>query len=447
VECEGYPQKTKWKSGQEGMVKRNCQQGIDELIPSAARLRRASSITFTHIKLPCLFDGIETEGDRIFLHHYISRLSVILTLEGERDSAFRNILIPMAQQHSGLMHSLLALSSKHIDYASPYGIQILKDHPNVDVDTLRKRSDYHHEEALRILTQKRSPGEKVELATYAQMICLLLETLSDSKPNGQHRYHLQFYQRLVRENPPEEGPSMKFIHEFFQYHIHADELIYLPSEDTKYISLDSDLNLPGTIYQPDAVRMLGVFDGLFMYMSKITNIRNKVRHNMRNKIDPVVDYEAIYASAEIDAGIRSWTPVWPPGDEREIAGKLYQQMVWIYLWRTVCPPNKSEWKIDTHITTAVNDGISLLSSLGPRDPCQTLALAPAFVIGCAAFEESQREPIRKAISTVKRYMEYKNTDTALQVLEEVWRLMDRRDERSWDWQSIAHGMGMDFLAT
>jgi hypothetical protein len=69
------------------------------------------------------------------------------------------------------------------------------------------------------------------------------------------------------------------------------------------------------------------------------------------------------------------------------------------------------------------------------------------VIGCAAFEIEQREPIRKAIGTVKAYMEYKNSDTALEVLEEVWRLMDVKDERSWDWQSIAHSMGMDFLAT
>jgi hypothetical protein len=35
----------------------------------------------------------------------------------------------------------------------------------------------------------------------------------------------------------------------------------------------------------------------------------------------------------------------------------------------------------------------------------------------------------------------------LEVLEEVWRLMDMKSEKSWDWQAIAHGMGMDFLAT
>jgi hypothetical protein len=35
----------------------------------------------------------------------------------------------------------------------------------------------------------------------------------------------------------------------------------------------------------------------------------------------------------------------------------------------------------------------------------------------------------------------------LDVLKEVWRLMDAEDERSWDWQSIAYRMGVDFLAT
>jgi hypothetical protein len=87
----------------------------------------------------------------------------------------------------------------------------------------------------------------------------------------------------------------------------------------------------------------------------------------------------------------------------------------------------------------------LLAGFEPRDPRQTLILAPAFIIGCAAFEKDQREQIRKAIFIVKLYIEYKNTDAALQVLDEVWKLMDEKDELSWDWQRVAHRMGMDFL--
>jgi hypothetical protein len=452
VLCEGYPEKTTWKSGKEKaeegrVILKTRQHGAEELIGSTARIRRAGSITLSSIQLPFLVHGLETEGDRIFLHHYISRLSIIFTLEGERDSAFRNILLPMAQQHSGLMHSILALSSKHLDYKSPYGLQILRDHPSIDVQTLEERSQFHQEEAFKELVAQKSDA-KVAPATYAQMICLVLQTLSDPSPNGQHRTHLKGYKKLIQDNPPDDVESMKFIHEFFQYHIHADELIYFPQgEDIQYVSTLEDWNLPNTVLQPSAVRLLGVFDGLFLYMSRITNIRNKIRQNMELGIDPVVDYRAFYAAAEIDAGIREWTPAWPPGDPRDAAGMLYRQMMWIYLWRTMYPPQTTSWKPDPHITAAVEDGINLLKGFGARDPSQTLILAPAFVIGCAAFEDHQREPIRKAIKTVKSYMEYKNTDTALEVLEEVWRLMDAKDERSWDWQAIAHRMGMDFLAT
>ncbi|KAK0114767.1 hypothetical protein ONS95_014251 [Cadophora gregata] len=437
VTCEGYPEKTIWKSGKEKAEE--------------ARLRRAGSITLSSVQLPFLINGLETEGDRVFLHHYISRLSIIFTLEGEHDSAFRNILLPMAQQHSGLMHSILALSSKHIDYASAYGRQVLAEHPSLDVETLEKRSQFHQEEAMKeLLGQPADSAPKAPTpAIYAQMICLVLQTLSDPNPNGQHRVHLDHYQRLIQENPPEQDESMKFIHEFFQYHIHADQLIFFPKDGihTQYISPADEWNLPATVLQPSAVRLLGVFDGLFLYMSRITNIRNKIRYNLDHRIDPVLDYSSLHDAAEIDAGIREWTPAWPPGDPRDNAGLLYRQMMWIYLWRSVFPPQTTNWKVDPKITSAVNDGIALLSRFGPRDPSQTLILAPAFVIGCAAFEVEQREPIRQAIKTVKAYMEYKNTDTALEVLEEVWRLMDAKDERSWDWQAIASRMQMDFLAT
>ncbi|KAK0114768.1 hypothetical protein ONS95_014251 [Cadophora gregata] len=456
VTCEGYPEKTIWKSGkekaEEGRGKTQIrQQALDELISSTARLRRAGSITLSSVQLPFLINGLETEGDRVFLHHYISRLSIIFTLEGEHDSAFRNILLPMAQQHSGLMHSILALSSKHIDYASAYGRQVLAEHPSLDVETLEKRSQFHQEEAMKeLLGQPADSAPKAPTpAIYAQMICLVLQTLSDPNPNGQHRVHLDHYQRLIQENPPEQDESMKFIHEFFQYHIHADQLIFFPKDGihTQYISPADEWNLPATVLQPSAVRLLGVFDGLFLYMSRITNIRNKIRYNLDHRIDPVLDYSSLHDAAEIDAGIREWTPAWPPGDPRDNAGLLYRQMMWIYLWRSVFPPQTTNWKVDPKITSAVNDGIALLSRFGPRDPSQTLILAPAFVIGCAAFEVEQREPIRQAIKTVKAYMEYKNTDTALEVLEEVWRLMDAKDERSWDWQAIASRMQMDFLAT
>lgn len=422
-------------------------QQADELIASTARIRRVS---LPKINLPPLIDGVDTPGDMMFFEHYIFRLSTIFTVEGEQNNAFKDMLLPMAVQHSGLMHSILALSSKHIDYRSPYGLKFLKEHPDVDVQALEERSRFHHDEAMNELRKDidlQSKGDQLTVpATLGQMLCLVLQTLSDPSPKGEHRIHLTSYQKIIKSCPPESSEFIKFIDEFFHYHICADELISLPQEHNLGPASD-DWELPSTIVQPDAVRLLGVSDGLFLFMSKITNIRNTVRERLQNGIEPAVNFTSLHRALQIGAGIKEWKPSWPVGDSRDLAGLLYKQMMWVYLYRTIYPPQLTNWKIRDDLTTAVNDGIALLGKFGPRDPSQTLVLAPAFVLGCAAFEEKQRAPIRKAISVVKAYMEYRNSDTALEVLEEVWRLMDMRDERSWDWQSIAHGMGMDFLAT
>lgn len=435
VTCEGYSPKTIWKSGK-------------EKAEEATRLRRSGSFTLPNIQLPPMINGIETEGDRMFFQHYITRLSLKFTVEGEDNSAFKNMLLPIAMKHTGLMHSILAMSSKHIDFRSPYGLKFLQEHPSVDVKTLEERTQFHHDEAVKDLVQPQPVGDSsvAIAATYGQILCLVLQTLSDEQPSGQHRFHLQHYQKLIRERPPEDEEFLKFIHEFFQYHIVADELIALPPKGTRLLASD-EWNLPTTVLQPAAVRLLGVSDGLFLYMSKITNIRNKIRENMEAGVDPVVDFPILFRATEIDAGIREWTPSWPEGDARDLDGLLYKQMMWVYLWRTIYPPETKNWVPDSNITRAVDDGIQLLGSFGANDPSQTLILAPAFVLGCAAFQPKQRDPIRKALATVKAYTEFKNSDTALKVLEEVWRLMDAKDERSWDWQSIAHEMGMDFLAT
>lgn len=424
----------------------------EELMFSTARLRRVSLPSIT---LQPVIHGVETPGDKVFFEHYIYRLSHIFTVEGAENNAFKDELLPMAVRHVGLMHSILALSSKHIDYESDYGQMILQQHPEMNQDALEKRSQYHQVEAMNQLLGRQERGEidnTVVSARFGQMLCLVLETLADPNPSGQHRLHLQAYQKLIQEAPPEDGPFLNFIQEFFQFHIILDEIISLPQSlpqgSARLGPLTDDWDLPSNIIQPAAIRLLGVNDGLFLFMSKITNIRNSIRYNMQNNLDPLVDYKALYRAAEIDAGIRDWKPVWPVGDSRDLAGLLYKQMMWVYLWRTIYPPKKFvHWKPDPRITQAVDDGIALLAQVPPRDPAQTLVLAPAFIIGCAAFEERQREPIRKAIGVVKAYMQYRNSDAALRVLEEIWKLMDAQDERSWDWQLLARELNLDFLAT
>jgi len=457
VLCEGYHERTIWKSGkekaEEGATIWTSQLPEVILNISSAQLHR---VTIPHIRLQPVIHGVETASDRIFFEHYVFRLSAVLTVEGPQKNAFKDMLLPMAVKHLGLMHSILALSSSSIDYGGDYGRAILARYSDVNQRMLEDRAQFHQEEAVKefLLDIKRQETGVVENAVlsvrYGQMLCFIVKGLADGEAAGEHRIHLQAYQKLIRETPPEDSPFMDFIREYFQFHISLVELVSPPHEA---IPSDEEADqvgpfiLPPSIFQQEAGRLLGVQDNLFYFMSKITRLRNKIRHNIEQDVDPIVDYNSLYRASQIDAEIREWQSVWPEHEIRHVTGLLYKQMLWVYLWRTIYPPKATTWQPDPKITEAVNGALKLLELVPPSDPCQTLLLAPTFIIGCAAFETEQRMPIRKSIATIRNYTTLKNTDRALEVLEEVWRCMDAKEERSWDWQGIASGMGMDFLAT
>ncbi|KAK5661787.1 hypothetical protein OQA88_9888 [Cercophora sp. LCS_1] len=327
VVCEGYPEKQIWKSGKE-----------------RAEEERMRIHSLPLIAVQPIFHGLETIEDRIFWKHYNEHLSTVLTVEGEHKNAFKDMMIPIAVKHQGLMHSILSLASKHIDYDTPYGLNVLRNNPGTTIEALQERSIYHHDQArqkfyddVEFTKTEQEPSHDMPIsARYGQMLCFLLEALADGNPRGEHRLHLSAYQRLITSSPPEDASYHSFISEFFQYHLYADELIH------SAVGLDyqePEKNPPSPrIYPP---RLLGVADGLLGYLSQVTAIRNAIRSNMIAQIDPVVNYVSLYRAAEIDAAIRDWTPHWPPGDSRERVGLLYKQMVWIYLVRTIYPPSSS----------------------------------------------------------------------------------------------------------
>ncbi|KAI9147665.1 Transcriptional regulatory protein moc3 [Paramyrothecium foliicola] len=535
VVCEGYHEKQIWKSGRE--------KAEEE------RMRRESLPIIT---MQPIFHGVETVEDKVFWKHYINHFSNILTVESEAKNAFKDIILQLANEHQGLMHSILALSSKHIDLDAPYGAKLLQENPSTTKDLMQQRSDYHHEQAMTRLyadmdesLDKDDPEYKTILsARYGQMLCLLLQTRAEGNPRGEHRVHLQAYQSLIRHSPPDDPVFHTFITEFFQYHIYADDLFW--HADTLTNRLSSEAWEPSLPIHPP--RLLGVADGLFCYLSQITSIRNAIRANMASFTDPLVDYTSLYRAAEIDAAIREWTPQWPAGDSRERVGLLYKQMMWVYLFRTVYPPTPfrarrsnfdpirrstfdtfptmnmlaptpqrrasmttarqdtgsttapamgishsnpgiqaphnypssrhpvrttSMHELDSHtmpghqeaavrraspppvrrpanhdrrITLAVEESLTILESFSPSDPVQTLLLIPCLVIGTSCFVQDQQDRIRAAVKAVKGYTGFRNCDRVVELLEEIWTLMEKGDWVAvWDWQSVSQRLGLDFL--
>lgn len=351
VVCEGYHEKQIWKSGKEKAEEERLRQ---EALPI--------------ITMQPIFHGVETVEDKVFWKHYITHLSNVLTVEGEARNAFKDIILHLANEHQGLMHSILAISSKHIDWDTPYGAKLLADHPQSSREALQQRADYHHDESMKRLYEdmgrpldKDDPEYKTILsARYGQMLCLLLQTRADGNPRGEHRVHLQAYQTLIQHSPPEDPALYTFITEFFQYHIFADDLFWYPENMTARLSSE-DWEPVAPIQPP---RLIGVGDGLFQYLSQITTIRNTIRANISAGVDPVVDYTSLYQAAEIDAAIREWTPNWPWGDSRDRVGLLYKQMMWVYLFRTIYPPSVSSMRRSTFSTLP----ISASTTVAPPPP-------------------------------------------------------------------------------
>jgi len=347
VVCEGYPEKQIWKSGkeraEEGTTAPPTRCYPTPLIFDTERLKARS---FPSITMHPLFHGLETIEDSIFWKHYNEHLSAVLTVEGEHRNAFKDLMVPVAVKHQGLMHSILSLASKHIDYETPYGANILRNHPNTNLEALRERSLYHHGQArakfyedIEFTNKNKPNGDDRSLvpARYGQMLCFLIEALVEGSPRGEHRLHLRVYRNLISTSPPDDSPFMCFIAEFFQYHILADELIHSATSKETSPPPKRLLEIPAT-HPP---RLLGVADGLLGYLSQITAIRNRIRTKAIAQIDPAADYLDLYPATQLDYAIRDWAPRSPLGDGRDHVSLLYKQMMWIYLDRTVCPPSSS----------------------------------------------------------------------------------------------------------
>lgn len=345
VVCEGYHEKKIWRSGKDKSGEGESARAsmFHPVILTAPRpdqpAKDEDPVVFN---MQPLFHGVETSEDKIFWKHYYVNLSNVLTVEGETKNAFKDILLPIANHHQGVMHSILAMSSKHIDYDTPYGAKILQQNPKTTREQLQKRSDHHHEQAMqsfyadirRSEEEQHTGQQTITSARYAQILCLLIGTLIDGSHHGEHRVHLRGYQHLIHQTPPEDPAFLAFITEFFQYHIFADELMWYPGANGIRLTPDSWVQ-PATAETP---RLLGVADGLFQHLSQIATIRDTVRKNIYSGAETRVNYHLLWQAQEIQEAIELWAPSWPVGDSRHRVGLVYKHMMFLHLFRTTYPP-------------------------------------------------------------------------------------------------------------
>ncbi|KAI9747277.1 MAG: hypothetical protein M1835_002166 [Candelina submexicana] len=386
------------------------------------------------MELPILVDGIESEIDRHFLDHFNHTVSRILTLFTDDSNPFKEILLPMAIRHKGLMHSLLCLSGSHL--ASRDKSQAYND-----------RQQYHFQCALtnlrtdEKLNASATGGSKdpIDDPTVAQTLVLCLRSICNGETNGEYRPHMDAARHLIVNNQSQNEQFGLFLFEFFMYHDVSNSITSL---DRRPLLLTEDFILPTFIMQPEAGALLGVLDGLFGYMSKITQMRDKIRKRRMGKLEPCVDYQTLSDAVTIDNEIRLWHPAQKEDSDRFIAAQLYRQATWVYLYRTIKPSVRNDKIVD-----AVDQGLELLRHLPSDAAAQSILLMPTFLLGCAAFDERQRPEIEKAFDGLQSYSNLGNIKPAREIVEIVWRMMDEGDENSWDWETIIKNNGYDFLVT
>lgn len=380
-----------------------------------------------------MIDGIETETDRRFLDHFVYDFSRVLTLINDDSNPFKEILLPMAAQHRGLMHSLMCLSGSHLSAQEPDS-------------TLKERKHYHFAQAiadLRSTIMARSASEQsdfpVDDPTIASTIALCLNTICEGETQGEYRSHMDAARYLLATHRPQNENFRKFIVEFFQYHDVSNSLTTL---DRRPICLTGDLRLPDFVPHAQAGALLGIFDGLFRYISEITVIRDRIRQHFMQGREPAVDYETLSEAVSIDSAIRSWEPLYPQDDPNWSAAQLYRQSTWVYLYRTIRPSQPCD-----KISQVVDDGLLYLDQLPLNTGPYSILLMPLFLLGCSAFEPRQRERIKAAFDSLQAYSNLRNIEPALKIVEKVWVIMDSGGDGSWDWEKLIDDMGMDFLIT
>ncbi|KAI9653277.1 MAG: hypothetical protein M1831_006112 [Alyxoria varia] len=388
--------------------------------------------------LPVLIKGVETEIDRTLLDHFNQNLSQTLCLCNGQKSPFTELIVPMALEDCGLMHSLLCLSGFHFlaSQTLPEGSM---------GEELIARRHFHFDKAISMLRIKISKAQKqhqqslVDDPTIAQTIILCLKTIMAGEHKGEYRMHLDAARHLIISQRSPNEDFQNFLMEFFVYHDVSNAITSLQRQS---VLMNSEFRLPSFI-PPEAGSFLGVLDSLFISISKVTNLRDTIRQRRSHGLQPLVDYQTLHDAQTIDTELRHWTCPQQPGTPRYTASLLYRQCTWIYLHRTISPSVP-----DQNLCKAVDEGLEYLAQLRPpSDGAPAILLMPVFLLGCAAFEKHQRPKIISALDNLQDYRHTGNIQHARTVVEKIWKMMDNKDEESWDWEGLMHRLKLDFMVS
>ena len=416
-----------------------------------------------------MVDGLETHEDLALLEHFEHTSAQILPTLPQKHAPFERALLTMAVQHSPLMHVLLSFATSH---AGP-----------PELSPLQERQAFHLRKAREELqmrsqaTQQPAPGQGLEMkareASFSLTLNFCLEGVCNAGIDRESsaaymdaaRYSMTGF-AADREREGELALS-EFVVDFFMCYgpsamrdraaAAAATTTTTTTTTTATTTAMMTMHRPLTVLDPEVIVLprfivqrdkedrtfQGLFEPLMETLSKITQLRQVLRARRAEMPQGTVDYAVVADAVSIDTSLRLWqNPVHRLDSPLHIAAQLYRECAWIYLCRTMNPSSSSSDKL----TAAVEEGLGYLRQLPPDAPCQSILLAPVFILSCAAFLRDHRHELRKAFGTLKRYSGLRNIEPAKDAIERLWNIMDAGDEwASWDLEHIIAEGGHDFM--
>lgn len=371
--------------------------------------------------------SVDTDIDTSLLRHFCANLSRTLSLAQGPQNPYLRFIYTMASQRQALMHALLGLSGSHLSMQS--------SNPEVSA-----RSCYHLDFAiadLRIISQQyASTHAHVEDAAIAQALVIFLKIVIAPEERGKYCKLLDFVRHLVIYQGASNESFQAFLVDFIITYDVSNAVVslgYRPSLQPEVVQRAQELTTPSGAF-------LGVLDSFCIPLARITKIRDSIRACRSQGIPVKGDPLILTIAASIDADLHAWQSGQPAGSDEHTLSLLYRQCTWIYLYRTLLPSAP-----DPRLRDAVTGGIAALASLRPDSVAQSMLLMPLYLLGCGAFERSQRPAIDHAFGNLAIYRKCDNVAHARGVVHKLWEMMDSGDERSWDWETFTSHEGLDWL--
>ncbi|KAI9888501.1 MAG: hypothetical protein M1814_006863 [Vezdaea aestivalis] len=427
VRCEGYPERVKWKSGRE-----KAEEARQKLRNSAQNL-------------PRMIDGIDGDIDVILFDHYSEFVHQNSHVNNDHATTFKTFLLPMAKRRRGLMHALLCLAAAHLSHSPEH----LAHRSPYTPQRFAERQDYHLRRSIdhlkgdeSYLSKQGDPSvEMVDDPVTASTIIMILRSIDGRESHMSYAPHMNAARSMMenRDASRSDYDFNKCVFEFFTFH---QDICRVTKVDLEHIDVAENFTLPGFILQREAATLLGVLDPLFFIISRITNLRNRIRYLKTQGEAHLTEMDTMASSIRLECEIHNWRPIHPPGSEGYIAGMLYRQATWIYLYRTLYASVPSQ-----KLCNAVDEGRDYLHQLNPDAPTQSILLLPLFILGCASFHHEQRRDVKRLFGVLKRYCQDPNVEPARHVVERIWRLMDERHVDAWDWELVVRSAGFDFYVS